>query len=579
MSRDRSAELPLEEIVDRCVDDIAADRLAADDALARWPDRREELTPLLEMAIAMRDLPPVPERAPDPDRRAAFMTSIAAAPQQRPKRRAVAALQGWLGGLTIALPRVAAVAAPAAAIAVVAVFLVLSTGADRASASTLTLFGGSVEHQRDGEWLPLLDGATLNEGDRIRTLADGQALLTFQDGSTAALDPGTELVIERAAMSGEGHVTLQQLQGRIWNDVAPTQGASTYVVRTPDAVVEAHGTTFETTVGDGATDVVTASGIVEVAAGDQRVRLAPGQVLRVSDDQIVTDAAPHVSSAAPAVLRIEGPFVASLRSASGAATGALPTGVVYHQIPGVSTTNPGDGPQILRFFDIAPGRYVLVIRGIDGRPIPGRATLEANGRIETAELPAVLAVMRIRIDIGIDGGIVSLTLVDAEPIAFDPVDGNERIVDSPRTADAIAVSDQRAGDRERPAADATRAAGTPTASDRPAASASPSDALTPRERLRSALTLQPPERPIELRHLLESLGRNETAWANLRRLLDADAELRRTFIEALPELDAPQFVAFVREQLGLRATDATSEPTGDSLATATPADGATREPR
>ena len=374
-------------------------------------------------------------------------------------------------------------------------------------------------------------------------------------------------------MSGEGHVTLEQLQGRIWNDVAPGHDASTYVVRTPDAVIEAHGTTFETIVGGGATDVVTASGIVEVAAGDERVVLEPGQALRAVAQRIVNDAAPHVTSDSPATLRIEGPFVASLRAESGAATGALPNGVVYHQIPGVSTTNPGDGPQVLRFFDIEPGRYVLVIRRIDGRLTAGRATFEANGRIETAELPTDLAVMRVRVDIGVDSGVVSLVLVDDEPVPHDLIDSDERIVDSARTSEAVTVSDQRDATRPDDSAPTTDEQ-SPTASPTPP----PADALTPREQLQHALALEPPERPVELRHILESLGRDETAWSNLRRLLEADAGLRRPFIDALPELEAPLFIAFVRDQLGLRTTDATAEPTSTPTG-AEPTDGATRDSR
>lgn len=64
-----------------------------------------------------------------------------------------------------ALPRFATIAAPTAAIALVAVFFVLSTGGDRASASTLTAFEDAIERQQDGVWLTLEDDAHLNEGD------------------------------------------------------------------------------------------------------------------------------------------------------------------------------------------------------------------------------------------------------------------------------------------------------------------------------------------------------------------------------------------------------------------------------
>jgi len=569
MSRDHTNDLSLEDIVDRCLDDVAIGGFSIDEALERWPDRRDEIEPLLEAAMAMRELPAVPQRAPDPDRRAALMSSIATTPQQRPRRTLSEAIGGWFAGLATAAPRIAAIATPAAALALVAVFLVLSAGGDRASAGTLTLFQGAVEREQDGQWLPLADGATLEQGDHIRTLGDGQALLTFQDGSTAALDPQTELVIEQASMVGEGRVTLEQLSGRIWNDVAPSGDADTYVVRTPDALVEAHGTTFQTTVAGGATDVVTASGIVEVAAGDEHVALEPGQALRAIAHRIVTDAAPHPTSDSPATLLIEGPFVASLIAEHGAATGALPNGVVYHQIPGVSTTDPGDGPQVLRFFDIAPGRYELLIRRIDaprvdGDAILGRVTFEANDRTQSASLPADLDTMRIRlrIEVGVEGAIVSLALIDSDPIPVDQPDTAERIVDSPRTTDAVSVSDQRATITRPAGASTTPAEASPTPTT--------TDALTPRQRLQRALALDPPERAVELRHLLESLGRDDAAWTNLRRLLENDAALRGSLVDALPELDAPLFIAFVREQLGLGAVDAPSEPTTDALATATP---------
>ena len=88
MSGDRTAGMPLEEIVDQCVDEIAAGRLTVEQALATWPEQRDALGPLLEIAMAMRELPAVPERAPDPERRAAFMEAIASTPQDPAARRA-----------------------------------------------------------------------------------------------------------------------------------------------------------------------------------------------------------------------------------------------------------------------------------------------------------------------------------------------------------------------------------------------------------------------------------------------------------------------------------------------------------
>jgi hypothetical protein len=347
------------------------------------------------------------------------------------------------------------------------------------------------------------------------------------------------------------------------------------VVRTADAVIEAHGTTFETTVISGVTSVVTASGLVEVAAGDDRAMVEPGQILRAIQQRIV-DSLPHVTTDVPSTLSVDGPFVASLRAANGAATGALPNGVTYQQIPGVNTSNPGDGPQLLRFYDIAPGRYTLVLRRIDGPREGGSATLISDGRPRTVELPPSLATMTIRIDIGVDGGIVNIELVDREPVPTDAAT-DERIVDTPRTSDAVAVSDQRAAAAPVRPTDAARPSTTaePT---RP-----PSDEA-PRDDLLDALRLEPPERAVALHTFLEPLDRDDPRWAFIRQRLESNEELRRRFATALEEIDAPAFVAFVREQLGVSDApptdgDTTAPPSDPTTeATRAPSDTATATP-
>jgi hypothetical protein len=112
------------------------------------------------------------------------------------------------------------------------------------------VFASAVEREQDGSWLAPADGAVLSEGDWLRTSEDGYTLLTFADGSTAALDPATELVIEQASVDGARTITLNRLAGRIWNDVAPGATPASYLVRTADAAIEAHETTFGTLVTD-----------------------------------------------------------------------------------------------------------------------------------------------------------------------------------------------------------------------------------------------------------------------------------------------------------------------------------------
>lgn len=44
----------LDDILDRCLEDIRARRATADECLARYPDRADELAPLLRTALALQ---------------------------------------------------------------------------------------------------------------------------------------------------------------------------------------------------------------------------------------------------------------------------------------------------------------------------------------------------------------------------------------------------------------------------------------------------------------------------------------------------------------------------------------------
>src|SRR5262245_16730908 len=73
-----------------------------------------------------------------------------------------------------------------------------------ATAATLTVLGGRVEHATGaGPASAARSGANLAEGDRVFTGPDGRALITFLDGSTVTVEPGSHVVVRQAA-SGNG---------------------------------------------------------------------------------------------------------------------------------------------------------------------------------------------------------------------------------------------------------------------------------------------------------------------------------------------------------------------------------------
>ncbi len=562
-----------EQIIDICIDEISMGRMSVEDALDRWPEHREELGPLLSAAFAISELPDVAEHAPDPERRADFLSAIRTTPQDAPSKERrgfkLPSLGGFFAG---SLTRVATVAAPAAVIAVLAVVLTLGGGATTASASTLTVFAGAVERDEGGTWVALENGAALEVGDRLRTSGDGEALLTFADGSTAALDGATELVIEQASLGGAREIVLNQLAGRIWNDVAPGAEPVSYVVRTVDAVIEAHGTTFETLVTDEETSVVTAEGAVEVVTGNDHTSVSAGQTMRVAQQRVVGAVSAHRATAAPVTFTIDGPFVASLRSASGAATGALPNGVMFQQIAGVWSTDPGEGSQELRFFDVEPGQYEFTLRRTDGRADrAGRLTLQTPGGGRTVELPAALGSLTIRIEITDANGRLTIRILDTEPRPTPRDQAPEQIVPSPRLTDAEPVADRRAALRTdaTPTTDATRATDGRTVEPNPTATSSDTDGVVSdlESRLRRVLSFEEPERQFRLRRLLEELGKNDELWLKLRQLLLGDDQLRRAFIDTVAGFESAELKAAIRERLGF---DGGSGSGDTSLSTATP---------
>ena len=447
MSRSR-----FDEVLDACVADILGGRRTVAECLEEWPQHRERLEPLLEAAAAMHRIPRAAETRPDPARRALFMAALRETPQQSPRSaplRALAAVgsapRAALGALST-FGRVGAVAAPAAALAVaaIALTLVLNRGTTTtAYASTLTVFAGAVEQQLDGAWRPLADGATLQEGARLRTDGEGSALLTFADGSTASIEPDTELVIDLARVNGSRRIRLRQFAGRLWNDVAPDERpGALYLVETPDAIVTAHGTLFETVVEQGETAVSTANGLVELEAGDENVFVAPGE--RVSARAQRLTAARQKAQKADAGLRlaVDAPFVASLVAPNGKAVGARPDGIVYHQLAGATSTNPGDGPQRIELRQLPPGTYQLLLRRVE----------EGSGEIVLTVGPDELRfpvdrigeAVRVELEVSIEDGKLRVRPSNVRAVDPERIERRERIIVTELAKKrAISIAEQR----------------------------------------------------------------------------------------------------------------------------------------
>jgi hypothetical protein len=242
----------------------------------------DDLSSLVRLAASIRELPhPQPDAATT---RLEKRRILAAAGVKDRKRNSI----GWSrnGGFTgqwMVLPAVAG-----AALLVLMVF-VLATGAGiyfagprGANAATLSAGTGIVEILgSDGGWTPVPDGYRIKSGQRLRTGADSQAMLTFFDGTRVTLDANTDLVLSNVAgdWGKKLQVAMIQNDGVTSHLVVPLQGADAlYNVFTPSGEASVRGTSFKVLVEETGSSVFSVdSGAVLVSNNGEEAFLAAGQ--------------------------------------------------------------------------------------------------------------------------------------------------------------------------------------------------------------------------------------------------------------------------------------------------------------
>ncbi|MGH2472789.1 MAG: FecR family protein [Candidatus Limnocylindria bacterium] len=181
-------------------------------------------------------------------------------------------------------------------VAGVGAFLYFPRGATTSAqnAATLAILNTAIEGARAGSaFSPAFDGELYATGDLVRANIDGRAVLTFFDGSSLSVDPGSQVkVVALNRVDADGiQVTIEQSLGRSWSSVQKLRTPdSRYEVRTPSTTAVVRGTGFLTLVQQlaaGGTQTTyqvdegtllvsaTAGGSVTVPAGTQ-VTIAEG---------------------------------------------------------------------------------------------------------------------------------------------------------------------------------------------------------------------------------------------------------------------------------------------------------------
>ncbi|MFC2004482.1 FecR domain-containing protein, partial [Chloroflexota bacterium] len=386
----------LTKVLDECVKQIRNGE-TMESCLARYPDVREKLEPLLNMISSICSLPSV---TPSDEYRilskARLMARIAQEPGQA---EAVKSGQRTtlLNELALALRRfwhantvVRKVAIPvtlalllAIGVSILGAFNLLSPQTALASQCTLSILSGSVEVQKpDLDTVQQgADGMTLIAGTRVKTTPDSHALLTFFEGSTIKLEPNTDVEIQQIEYDEQSTtIVLKQWLGRTWSRVVKmVDPGSHYQVETPSAVAVVRGTLFTTEVEEtGSTKVATTEGLVSVIGHDKEVYVPADQHTQVETGTAPTQPATVPGPKSEIIITIGIPAVGSVTDPTGSSTGILPSGLSFNQILGSQSLSPSEVSQIITIDEPIAGDYTLTLRYVN----KGKAPFSIQGKSE-----------------------------------------------------------------------------------------------------------------------------------------------------------------------------------------------------
>jgi len=369
--------------------------------LNAYPDLRGRLEPLLTTAAFVAD---VPKASPSEEFRVASQARLMVRLHERSRERdsararagerllraAGAVCRSLIQALNKPLPLAVPVTlllllAAGGSISIIAGIGLPGQPSALASQCTVSVLSGSAQMKLPGSeaWQIAGDGMVLAAGTRVRTAPDSHAMLTFFEGSTITLEPGTDVEIESVEGSAGSptDIILKQWIGKTWSRVVKRLDAEThYEIVTPSARALVRGTLFETEVDStSSTTVRTTQGRVSVIAQATEVFVQAGQEASAEPGMAPSAPRPIAPPSNELLVMVGLPAVASLSDPNGASVGYLPDGFAFNQIPGAQSSSPSDGVQVIRVPDPTPGEYSLVLRGATGGASPVSLSLLSAG--------------------------------------------------------------------------------------------------------------------------------------------------------------------------------------------------------
>ena len=174
------------------------------------------------------------------------------------------------------------------------VFMLLSilltgTAMAQVTGGRLVSVSGTVWTQAPGaEEIRARVGEQLKPGTKIRTAAESQAEVAFEDGSILVVQSQSSLVLSGIKRQQRKKTSILIFFGRIWNKVSRKLGErASYEVNTPIVVCGVRGTEFVAAVGDdGSVRILVGQGVVNVSDVDRQKTLNAGEEVEADVDSV-----------------------------------------------------------------------------------------------------------------------------------------------------------------------------------------------------------------------------------------------------------------------------------------------------
>jgi hypothetical protein len=239
--------------------------------------------------------------------------------------------------------------------------------------ATLSIIGGNIQVQPKNSltWERAKEGMPLEPGDRVRTLTDSRGFITFTQGTTTKLEPGTDLVLndlENDEDEQPDKIMLEQRLGKTWTQVTErVDGKSYFQIQTSSANIKVHGTLFATEVDmEGNTTVKTTEGSVSVNAQGKEVFVPSGQQTIVEPGGAPSLPTPMPPAKNELVFSVDKDSAGLIVAPSGSKTGYLPDRKSINQIPGSQISSANGSTQTISIPEPETGEYKVVLQGAAG---------------------------------------------------------------------------------------------------------------------------------------------------------------------------------------------------------------------